>query len=124
MSHNLEKEKEFRKALEPEYKQIKKEIEPLITRILKVSGKTTPEYLQLKVNAVEWYERLVKATAISGKVSSLQKLWLITKEPQLLATLKLFQYLGLVESVGDYYHRYGSSFAYSQRSCFSCGTFF
>lgn len=41
----------FKEALEPEYSQIEDEIEPLVTRIVKVSGKTTPEYLQLKSNA-------------------------------------------------------------------------
>lgn len=103
MPHTLENEKEYgilRKELEPEYEQINKEIEPLITRILKVADKTKPEYLQLKVNAVEWYDRFVKALTISGKVSSLQKLQVTVKEPKLLALLKLFQYLGLVESIG------------------------
>lgn len=103
MPHTLENEKEheiFRKELEPEYEQINKEIEPLITRILKVADKTKPEYLQLKVNAVEWYDRFVKAFKIGGKVSSLQKLQVTVKEPKLLALIKLFQYLGLVESIG------------------------
>ena len=90
----------FRKMLEPEYGQIKKELDPLITKILKVTDKRSPEYLQLKLNAKEWSNLFFRALEIGGKVSSLQTLWLVTKEPQLLATLKLFHYLGHVESVG------------------------
>jgi len=93
--------KEYREVLEPEYSEIYKEIEPSLTRVLKVLGKRKREYQQFKENAVEWYTRFVKAVTISGKVSSLQKLILIVKEPQLLSTLKLFMYLGLVESIGN-----------------------
>lgn len=91
---------EFRKNLQPYYEEIKEELEPLITRILKVSGTTSREYLQFKTNAREFYVRFVKAIKISGKVSSLQTLLVTTEEPQLQATLKLFHYLGLVESIG------------------------
>lgn len=100
MSYILRDDKELRKSLEPEFTQIKQEIEPSMTRVLKLIGKRKREYVQLKENAVEWYGRFLKAIKISGKVSSIQKLRLVTEEPQLIATLKLFQYLGLVESIG------------------------
>lgn len=101
MSHIIGDTRDLRKSLEPEFSQIKHEIEPLMTRVLKILGKRKREYIQLKENAVEWYDRFVKAIKISGKVSSIQKFRLATKEPQLIATLKLFEYLGLVESIGS-----------------------
>ena len=90
----------FIKSLDPYYSQVKEELDPLITRIIKVTDKTSPRYLELKENAKEWTKRFAHAIELSGKISSLQTLWRLTKEPQLLATLKLFHYLGLVESIG------------------------
>jgi hypothetical protein len=88
------------KLLEPEYKQINKELEPLLRRILYPVDKKSSEIIQLKENAKEWYRRFIRAYQISGKVVSIQKLILTTEEPQIVSTLKLFQYLGFVESIG------------------------
>jgi len=103
MSNNSRTEenglKEIEKSLEPEYKQINKELKPLLWRILNPIDKRRSEIIQLKENAKEWYRRFIGAIQIGGKVSSLQKLILKTEDPQIVSTLKLFQYLGLVESM-------------------------
>ncbi len=92
--------KEISISLKPEYEQLSKELIPLLTRLLKSVDNGRSESLQLKKNAKEFFNRFNRAIKISGKVSSLQKLTLTTKEPQIVATLKLFQYLGQVESIG------------------------
>lgn len=92
--------REFKKSLAPEFEQINKELQPLFWRILNPIDKSRSEIKQLKKNAKEWYSRFKKAIEISGKVSSLQKLKLTIEEPQIVSTLKLFEYLGLVESIG------------------------
>lgn len=104
MSNNSKTEehelKEIEKELEPEYSQINKELKPLLRRILNPIDKRRSEIIQLKENAKEWYGRFVVAVTIGGKVSSLQKLITKKEDPQIVSTLKLFQYLGLVESIG------------------------
>ena len=93
---------------DPDYKKIKAELEPFITRITKIKGKATPEYQRFKKNVLEWNERFAKAIRLSGMVNSIQRLQIplwqeLKTSPEnrtLLTVIGLFRYLGLVESVG------------------------
>lgn len=91
-----------------DYKNIKGELVPFVTRITKTTGKMSPEYQRFKSNVSEWKERFGKAVELSGKVESIQQLLIplmqeLETKPEnrrLLAVVNLFRYLGLVESVG------------------------
>jgi len=85
---------------DPDYKAIKNELESLTTEIMNITPKTSPQYQQFKRNMIEWSKKFDKAVEIGGKVSSVQKLQLVTKEPKLISIIKMFRYLALVESVG------------------------
>jgi len=86
-----------------DYKKIKKELDPLLTEILFITGKVDPKYQQFKRNMVDWQNQFIKAITIGGKVSSIQQFRLKTDNPQLISTIKLFEYLGLIESIGSTY---------------------
>lgn len=93
---------------DPNYEKIKAELDPFITKITKVTGKTTPEYIRFKKNILEWNKRFGKAVETAGTVDSIQKLQIplfqeLETTPgnrRLLSVVGLYRYLGLVESLG------------------------
>ena len=82
-----------------DYKRIKKELDPLITKVMRVAAFRDPNYPQFKKDMNMWNERFGKALEITGKVSSMQHI-APNVNPQLMSTIKMFVYLGLVEGVG------------------------
>ena len=93
---------------DPDYEEMKAELEPFITNITKIKGKYTPEYLRFKENLFEWNERFYKAARTAGTVESIQTLLIplmnqLQSKPEnrrLFAVVNLFRYLGRVESMG------------------------
>lgn len=93
---------------DPDYEKIKAELEPFITKITKVTGKRSDEYLRFKKNYSEWNKRFTRAIEMAGIVHSVARV-----EHQLrqdleakpgnrrpLSVLLLYRYLGSVESFG------------------------
>lgn len=93
---------------DPDYEEIKTELEPFITKITAITPKRSLEYLRFKENFIEWNERFVRAIEMMGIVQSIEsfepQLWqdLKTKpeSQRQLSVLHLYRYLGSVESVG------------------------
>lgn len=90
----------------PDYEKIKAELDPMIARLAKAEGRTTPEYQRFKKKAHEWNEKFDKAARTAGTVESIQKLQIpllqrkSSENRRLLAVINLYRYLGLVESLG------------------------
>ncbi|MDH5447960.1 MAG: hypothetical protein OEY24_06005 [Candidatus Bathyarchaeota archaeon] len=90
----------------PDYKEIKEEIDPLITGLIIMGGENI-RFKQFKKSLTEWNIRYVKAIKTIDVVQYMQKLQisLMGKEKnednrRLLTVIGLFRYLGLIESIG------------------------
>jgi hypothetical protein len=93
---------------DPDYKKIKRELEPFITKITKVTGKSKLEYKLFKKNVEEWRKRFHNTVLLMGMVDEVQKFQIplmqqVKEKPEkrrLVNVLDLFRYLGFIESIG------------------------
>jgi hypothetical protein len=93
---------------DPDYEEIKAELEPFITKIAKTTDKTTLQYIRFKKNFLEWKKRDFEALKLIGMLDPLEELqFSLMKQLQTtaenrpkIAVVNLFRYLGYVESIG------------------------
>jgi len=86
-----------------DYKKIKMELDPFLTEILHVTGKTELKFQAFKTNMLKWRDELNKVSAIAGKILSLQlqqSKISETGQKKQNTIIDMFVYLGLVESIG------------------------
>lgn len=89
-----------------DYKSVKMEFECLLEKVLDIqliykTKKIEPRLEQFRINVDRWYCGFEKAVEIGGKLSSIHQLELKPENPQLVSMFKMFEYLGLVESLGS-----------------------
>lgn len=89
----------FRLEDDEDYIKIKKELEPILIEIFSLA-KLNPKRQKLKKAIHKWQKTFNNALLIGGKVSSLQAVQINSKHPELSPIIKMFMYLGLVESLG------------------------
>ena len=83
-----------------ELSKIDNELEPLLTNLLQVIGETSAGYQIMKKNTSEFKKRLGKAADLARIIIKTEKEMSKFSESKVNSLMKMFQYLGYVESFG------------------------
>ena len=87
---------------EEEIKEIRRKLDPFITEVTKMTGRSSAEYQQFREEMIKWIPQFDKTLRVWNDM--LRSLTYIEHEakadPRAVSTIKLFIYLGLVEMYG------------------------
>ena len=90
----------MQKTGKTELSKIDNELEPLLTNLLQVMGKTSAGYQIMKKNASEFKKRMGKAADLVEIIIKTEEEMSKFSESKVNSLIKMFQYLGYVESFG------------------------
>lgn len=96
MSSRMKEKSQYKKSTPKELEKITNGFDFLVTGI-KTCGKSSAQYMQFKKDAGYLYERLLRAEEFAGDIARMK---VETAETRHSLLIKMFGYLGLVESVG------------------------
>ena len=88
------------KTEKTELSKLDTELEPLITNLLHVMGKTSMGYQIMRREAEEFKRRMGKATDLAKIIIQTGSAMSKVSESKVKSLMKMFQYLGYVESMG------------------------